>query len=105
MPRNSLDRCRSFLPGWRPSSEIQDRCREWSLPPLLASFGASLLERAILDAICRMHGVSFAAAIRTNVFGIVAGDVHRELAGLQPADWLPAKSDDGDLRASDGWIG
>ncbi len=80
-----------FFPAWLAAHRrIQDRCREWSLPPLLASFGASLLERAVMDAICRMHGVSFATAVRTNLFGIVAGDVHPELAGLQPGEWLPA---------------
>ena len=53
---------------------------------------------------CRMHGVSFAAAVRDNLFGIVAGEVHPELAGMQPSDWLPGNPTS-DLRAADSRVG
>jgi hypothetical protein len=81
-----------FFQAWRHCDhEIQSRCGELGLPPLLASFGSSLLERAILDAACRRHHVSFALAVRSNLFGIEAGAVHRQLAGAVPGDWLPAQ--------------
>lgn len=81
-----------FFQGWLAAHQrIQQQCQLWSLPPLLASFGASLLERAILDAICRRHEMSLATAIRENLFGIVPSEVHAELAGCQPADWLPSQ--------------
>lgn len=81
-----------FFPAWRSSEEqVQRRCLEWNLPPLLASFGSSLLERAILDAACRRHATSFARAVRANLFGIDAGLVHRDLAGEAPRDWLPER--------------
>ena len=32
------------------------------IPPLLAHFGTSLVERAVIDAFCRAEGVSFAIA-------------------------------------------
>lgn len=81
-----------FFPGWlNAHRRIQQRCVEWKLPPLLASFGASLLERAIIDAACRLHRLNLAVAIRNNVLGIEAGMVHAELRGLQPRDWLPTR--------------
>jgi hypothetical protein len=81
-----------FFAAWLScEGQIQQQCREWDLPPLLASFGSSLMERAILDAACRQHGVSFARAVRDNLFGIDAALVHRELHGAEPKDWLPAE--------------
>jgi len=81
-----------FFPAWLSCEEqIQQQCRDWALPPLLASFGSSLVERAILDATCRRHQVSFGRAVRDNLFGIDAGLVHEDLAGAAPRDWLPAE--------------
>ena len=83
---------RSFFPAWLSCQErIGRQSHEWNLPPLLASFGTSLLERAILDAACRRHGASFAEAVRSDCFGIDAGLVHPELHGASPRDWLPAE--------------
>jgi hypothetical protein len=58
---------------------------------LLASFGSSLLERAILDAACRRHGAGFAQAVHDNLFGIDPAMVHPELREAVPRNWLPAK--------------
>lgn len=60
------------------------------IPPLLAQFGTSLVERALLDAFCRSRGKSFAAALRENLFGVDLGALHAPLAGTAPRDWLPA---------------
>lgn len=82
-----------FFMGWLAAQErVQHQCRQWQLPPLLASFGSSMIERAILDAACRGAGVSFATAVRSNLFGIEPRLVHAELAGMQPRDWLPEQS-------------
>ena len=48
--------------------------------PLLTSYGPALVDRAILDALCRAQGVSFDEAMRGNLPGI--GDARREFAGL-----------------------
>jgi hypothetical protein len=48
--------------------------------PLLASYGPALLDRALLDALCRLHRVSFAEAVRRNLPGI--GATHRSFAGV-----------------------
>jgi len=42
------------------------------LNPLIVSFGGALADRAILDAMCRLHETSFAAAIRVNLPGLDA---------------------------------
>jgi hypothetical protein len=82
----------AFFPTWLSChDELQRRCREWGLPPLLASFGSSLLERAIVDAVCRRYDTGFARAIRSNLFGIDPGLVHPTLQGLVPGDWLPCE--------------
>jgi hypothetical protein len=81
----------AFFPAWhRTLRRVHGRCSELDLPPLLASFGVSMVERAIIDAICRGCETSFSAAVRSNLFGITAGDIHPALDGLEPKDWLPA---------------
>jgi hypothetical protein len=48
--------------------------------PLLASYGPALVDRAVLDALCRAEHVSFAAAMQRNLAGI--GAARREFAGF-----------------------
>jgi hypothetical protein len=80
-----------FFPAWLDCQQrVEQRCAEWNLPPLLASFGSSMLERAMLDGACRRHGLPFAEALRTNLFGIDAGSVHDQLRAATVGDWLPA---------------
>ena len=62
----------------------------WGYPPLLAAFGPSLVERAILDAFCRDQAITFPTALRENRLGIRLGRIHDELSGAEPADLLPA---------------
>jgi hypothetical protein len=50
--------------------------------PLLASYGPALIDRAVLDALCRALGVSFYAAMRGNLVGL--GARRAEFAGF---DW------------------
>jgi hypothetical protein len=71
---------------------VQQEAQQRGLNPLLASFGISFFERAIMDALARAAELSFAQAVRRNIYGIEAGAVHPELTGLQPADWLPAQA-------------
>lgn len=63
----------------------------WTKPPLLTHFGTSLLERALLDAFCRLHKLPLARAVREDRLGIDLGAVHRELDGAQPKDLLPGE--------------
>jgi len=54
---------------------------------LVRGFGVALLERALMDAVCRLTGSTFHQALRTNLFGFDPGAVHDELA-----DWDLASS-------------
>ena len=49
--------------------------------PLLANYGPALIDRAILDAVCRVHGASFTTAMQGNLAGI-SGTVRPEFAGI-----------------------
>lgn len=64
--------------------------REQDLPPLLAQFGVTLVERALIDAWCRRQGTCFAQAVRSNQLGLDLGRIHKSLAGQTPGDLLPA---------------
>jgi hypothetical protein len=66
--------------------------------PLLANYGPALVDRAILDALCRSFGVSFYGAMNANLAGIgtdrpeFAGfDFAAFLAGLKPAASIEAR--------------
>ncbi|MGB8167523.1 MAG: hypothetical protein WCF18_08520 [Chthoniobacteraceae bacterium] len=75
---------------WRAVSAAQEAtAAERSWPPLLAGFGVSLIERAVIDAWCRANGMPFAHALRANTLGIQLGAIHEELAG-EPRDFLPS---------------
>ena len=75
---------------WRAHYDMQAAwAARQNLPPLLAQFGVTLVERALIDAFCRAEGVAFPVALRENRFGFELGSIHPALAGTQPADWLP----------------
>ena len=58
-------------------------------PALLWNFGVSLVERAVIDAFCRVNQESLSQILETNKLGIKLGEVHPLLTGLQPSDLLP----------------
>jgi len=60
------------------------------LPPLLAHFGTSFVERVLVHAVCRARRAGLATVLHENLLGIDLGAVHRPLAGSAPRDWLPA---------------
>ena len=62
-----------------------------AIPPLLAQFGVTLVERALIDAACRQQGTTLATALHENQLGMDLGKIHASLAGTQPGDWLPAQ--------------
>ena len=80
----------SLFPTWLTAyQEVHRWAQQQGLTPLLASFGSSFLERAIIDAVCRAEGISFFQAARQNRLGLEPGRVHPQLAGLSPWNWLP----------------
>jgi enolase-like protein len=52
------------------------------LNPLVAGYGPAVIDRAVLDAVCRLHGVSFFEAIRANLAGLAPRDLAPDLAGF-----------------------
>jgi hypothetical protein len=56
--------------------------RELGLPPLVASYGNALVDRAVLDATCRLTGVSFWTAMRSNLPGMTAHPVIPDLGAF-----------------------
>lgn len=62
------------------------------LNALVASYGPALLDRAVIDALCRIHDLPFVTALQRNLFGIDATltpdlaefDLAAFLNGLQP---------------------
>ena len=52
------------------------------LLPLVASYGPALLDRAVLDALCRLEGVSFWTAMRANRPGLREHPIVPDLAGF-----------------------
>ncbi|HVK05539.1 MAG TPA: hypothetical protein VM490_18840 [Armatimonadaceae bacterium] len=86
-----LGECGSVFDLWSRLYAAQARwARAHAVAPLLAHFGTSLVERAVIDAVCRAAGRPFADLLRENDFGIRLGDVHPELGDAHPADLLPA---------------
>ena len=76
---------------WRHLYQAQDAwAKRENIPPLLAHFGTSLIERALIDAFCRHHKSTFSNLLIENAFGIVLDELRPELAGLQPSDLLSA---------------
>jgi hypothetical protein len=75
---------------WR---SLIDSQLEWAdrngIPSILASFGVSFVERAVIDAVCRHEGTTFGDALRDGTFGIEPGSIYEELSGTDPAEALP----------------
>ena len=108
--RESLRLARDAYVGGAPSTAFGhflahhaahvQRCAAAGLNPLVAGFGPALIDRAILDAVCRALGISFAQAIRGDVPGFVASPLYADLdgfdlpgffAGLAPSDTIAAR--------------
>jgi L-alanine-DL-glutamate epimerase-like enolase superfamily enzyme len=80
--------------------EVIETGSRHELNPLVACFGPAQLDRAILDALCRLERMSFYEAMQGNFAGIAPGELAPELAGfdidaflarLQPATSIAAR--------------
>jgi hypothetical protein len=63
--------------------------RAQGLPPLLTQFGTSLVERALIEAVCRATERPFHEMLRDNLLGIRLDAIHPSLAGRATAEVLP----------------
>src|SRR6185295_495625 len=62
-----------------------------ALNPLVANYGPALIDRALLDALCRAFGISFYQAIRSNIAGITAPETEDFLQTLRPRTEIAAR--------------
>lgn len=76
---------------WQVYQAQMDWAKVEGIAPLVASFGASLIERAIVHAFCRATNTPFAKALRDNTLGIALERIHPLLANALPRDFLPAE--------------
>lgn len=65
------------------------RAAEHKLPGLVASYGLALVDRAVIDAICRLECLSAAEAVRLNLLGINAATAP-DLAGFDLSSFFAA---------------
>src|SRR6266516_4038432 len=81
----------SFFDFWR---ELYRQQSDWAdarhIAPLLANLGVSLIERAVLDGLCRVAGEPLHRMISANRLGLRLGEIYAELSRAQPRDLLPA---------------
>lgn len=68
-------------------------CAERGDGSLVACYGPALLDRAILDALCRLHEVSFYTAVQANLPGIETEEFEIDpfLASLRPSGHIHAR--------------
>ena len=73
-------------------------CAAENLNPLLANYGPALIDRALIDALCRALGKSFYVAVKQNTLGMDERmpafqglDMTRFLSSLEPAKTLHAR--------------
>jgi hypothetical protein len=75
---------------WRTLYDLQANWgREQGLPPLLTNFGTSLVERALIEAVCKATETNFASAVRENHLGIRLDELDAELSAESLAEFLP----------------
>lgn len=58
---------------------------------LVRGFGIALLERALMDALCRAENLTFHQAILDNAFGFDPGRIHPQLQDWKLSESLPPK--------------
>lgn len=90
-----FDSFEPFFPRWHELyQQLQDAGRQSDDTALAVSFSVSLLERAIIDGVCRAVDRPFHDVIKSNALGLDGGRIHTELAGSVPADWIVDKPHD-----------
>lgn len=82
----------TFFDLWR---ELDRQQGAWAgasgIAPLLAHLGVSLVERAVLDALCRLLGKPLHLVVRDAALGIDPGAIYPELASIDLGGSLPSQ--------------
>jgi enolase-like protein len=76
---------------WRDAyPECQRRAEELGLNKLTGAFGSALLERAIIDALGRGHGLTLGAILRGDALGLRPEALHPEVGAEHLRRWAEA---------------
>lgn len=82
----------SFFAWWRNLyAEQESWSQVRSVPSLLANLGVSLIERSVLDGLCKALGQPLHAVLRTDALKIDLGSVREELRGMRITDVIAAE--------------
>lgn len=77
----------SFFEFWQTIRQQQEAwASDADVPPLLAQLGTALMERTILDGLCRSLQAPFHQVVRENRLGIRLDEIHAELTSVELAD-------------------
>lgn len=77
---------------WRACHpKIQQAAGRLEEEALTGQFCSALLERALIDAVCRLEGKSLFQMVRANGLGVRLADVHPELDKINLLEHLPEK--------------
>ncbi len=82
----------AFAPHATQAPAVKKAGAAGDLPPLVMSFGLALIDRALIDAVCRAAGLSFADAVRFNVLGFEPSRIAPDLKSLDAAGFLASLS-------------
>jgi hypothetical protein len=81
----------TFYAWWHAMHQEQG---QWAFklghPPLLWNFGISMIERPVVEAMCKHAGVPAHEFIRSGALGVNWGDIHPGLDDHTEKDFLPA---------------
>ncbi|MDB6116720.1 MAG: hypothetical protein JWO08_501 [Verrucomicrobiaceae bacterium] len=90
--QNAAERPVGFFEWWQSIYEEQS---SWSqlreVPSLLANLGTSLIERAVIDGLCKAAGRPLHELVAGPAFGIDLGAVRQELQGMAVAEVIAPK--------------
>ncbi len=75
----------------KADTTTREQAASENLNGLTASFGVSILERAMLDAACRIAGMPFHELVRSNAIGLQPELISTSLAGANIAECIPSK--------------
>jgi hypothetical protein len=77
---------------WRAiHPEVERRALAFGFNRLCASFGSSMLERAVIDGVGRLSGRTYFELVRDDDLGIDLGALSPELRGRSVREFLPAR--------------
>ncbi len=91
--RLAAEKPTGFFAWWQNLyAEQSNWARIKETPSLLANLGVSLIERAVLDGLCKALGQPLHAVLRSDVLDIDLGAVREELRGMRVADVIAPQS-------------